>query len=411
MCELLLSLCIPTNGMTKWVIPVLDSIFSQGCEDKLFEVVISDNGDNSDLEAALKPYQLQHNNIRYSKSTSVGFMNQLDVFAAAKGTFLKFLNHRSILQKGTLEYLLDFVRRNCASKPIVYFSNGTLDIDGVKVYKSFSDFMCGLTYYASWTTGLGFWKDDFESMEIDSYDELHPHMAWLCYYTERKNYIIDNNRLLCDITYAHNEKGKYNLFKAFAVDYVAILQNLWDKGKISEKCFQFCKDDLEQFLVIYYYKFIVCKEPCSYDLSDYVVHLNVFYDIEKINDKALEMLRQSFVISKWEQIFDKTKQIFDKLKEVSETRRLYIYGAGSGGRSLHARLSSLGIHVTGFIDKNAHGIKEYCGLPVFDTTAIKISDYHIISVMNNFDNVERYVAQFGLNRDNSCFFFKEIAAL
>lgn len=409
--EPLLSLCIPTNGMTKWVIPVVDSIFSQGVEDELFEVVISDNGSNSDLGDALKNYQLCHDNIRYRKSTSEGFMNQLDVFEAANGTFLKFINHRSCLQEGTLEYLLEFVKKNYGSKPIVYFANGTLDIDGVKDYDSFSDFMCCLTYYASWTTGLGFWKDDFDKMEVDSYDQLHPHMAWLCYYTDRKKYIVDNSRLLCDITNAHNEKGKYNLFKAFAVDYVAILQEIQKSGKISEECFRFCKDDLEDFLVRYYYKFIICKEPCSYDLSDYIAHLSVYYSIDKINDKALEKFKHSYVVDNWEAIIDKAKMIFDMLKEIAETREIYIYGAGVGGINLYAKLSEYNIGVAGFVDRNAHIIKECCGVPVLNPTAINTGNYYIVSVMENFDNVERYIGQFGLNKDNSYFFFREIAVI
>ena len=42
----LLSLCIPTNGISEWVFPVLDSIYNQKVDDSLFEVIVTDNGNN-----------------------------------------------------------------------------------------------------------------------------------------------------------------------------------------------------------------------------------------------------------------------------------------------------------------------------------------------------------------------------
>ena len=35
----IISLCIPTNGVIEWIFPVLDSIYVQGVEENLFEVV------------------------------------------------------------------------------------------------------------------------------------------------------------------------------------------------------------------------------------------------------------------------------------------------------------------------------------------------------------------------------------
>ena len=38
----LLSLCIATNGVSEWVFPVLDSIYSQEVDQSLYEVVVTD---------------------------------------------------------------------------------------------------------------------------------------------------------------------------------------------------------------------------------------------------------------------------------------------------------------------------------------------------------------------------------
>ena len=68
----LLSLCIPTNGEIKWVIPVLDSIYAQVNDNNIyeFEVVIEDNGSNQQFKKAIDKYLLKYDNLKYYKSQS-----------------------------------------------------------------------------------------------------------------------------------------------------------------------------------------------------------------------------------------------------------------------------------------------------------------------------------------------------
>ena len=60
----ILSLCMPTNGISEWVFPVLDSIYSQGCKNDDFEVVITDNGNNEEFKQYIKAYIQKHQNIQ-----------------------------------------------------------------------------------------------------------------------------------------------------------------------------------------------------------------------------------------------------------------------------------------------------------------------------------------------------------
>ena len=55
--NILLSLCIPTNGAAQWVIPALEAIYNQECDTSLFEVIITDNGADNTLADAVKKYQ------------------------------------------------------------------------------------------------------------------------------------------------------------------------------------------------------------------------------------------------------------------------------------------------------------------------------------------------------------------
>ena len=52
----LVSLCLPTNGISEWVFPVLDSIYSQGVSNDLFEVIVTDNGKNQEFKYRMREY-------------------------------------------------------------------------------------------------------------------------------------------------------------------------------------------------------------------------------------------------------------------------------------------------------------------------------------------------------------------
>ena len=65
-----LSLCIPTNGVTEWVVPVLDSIYREQIAEELFEVVVTDNGENKEFFWKMKEYSDLHQNLIYKKTTA-----------------------------------------------------------------------------------------------------------------------------------------------------------------------------------------------------------------------------------------------------------------------------------------------------------------------------------------------------
>ena len=61
----IVSLCMPTNGVIEWVFPVLDSVYEQGCDNKEFEIIITDNGNNKKFKEKIKSYNQQHSNLYY----------------------------------------------------------------------------------------------------------------------------------------------------------------------------------------------------------------------------------------------------------------------------------------------------------------------------------------------------------
>ncbi len=275
----LISLCIPTNGVVEWVLPVLNSIFEQGVSEELFEVVVTDNGTNEEFYHLMMAYRDKHTNILYEKTTALPFLNEIESYKRASGEFIKFLNHRTQLLPGALKEFLSFVQENLQEKPVVYFANGMLEMSReVRSYSSFDEYVRNLSYWSSWSTGMGFWNKDFEKIPEDTvFNELFPHTTILFRERDRAHYIIDNRELLYEMPSGNIPKGRYDLFHAFAVEYPGILCDLLRDGSISSQTFLQVKEDNLKFIAQLYNQYVIRKNPCSYDLSGFDRAIQVFY--------------------------------------------------------------------------------------------------------------------------------------
>lgn len=281
----LLSLIISTNGITEWVLQVVESIYNQDIDDSLFEVVVTDNGEGDECKNAVVSAYGHHSNLRYKKTSTKLFLNQIEAFKLAKGLFVKFINHRAVMNFGSIHFLLDFVikHKDEEEKPITFFINSDGKHKGEEIFNSFDAFVRGLSYFSSWSGGLASWKEDFEQLPADLvYDPLYPHTAILFYFVSRRNYIINYAELTHDISADHSKKGKYNLYYAFGVEYPFILLKLMMDKSITAKTFMYVKNANRKFLADCYRNFNILHRPHSYDLSGAKEYLNVFYDYNKI---------------------------------------------------------------------------------------------------------------------------------
>lgn len=278
----LVSLCMPTNGIIEWVFPALDSIYSQGVDNNLFEVVVTNNGSNEEFDSRMTAYAKLHSNLRYKKTDAYMFFNQLEALKLAKGTYLKFVNHRSIFHVGALEKIISIISCNIESKPVIYFSNGTLKNNSYSL-GSFDDFIAILGKYVSWTTGVGIWKEQYEKIPKDAHiDKISPHSCILFADRQNSKYLVENFVFAQDIVSDHSKKGNYDLFKAFAVEEPTIALNLLIDGDISYSTFKKIKNDYGSMLSELYWTFIVRKKSCSYDLSNFDNAMGIFFNKYKI---------------------------------------------------------------------------------------------------------------------------------
>lgn len=275
----LISLCIPTNGVSEWIFPVLDSVYAQGIEETLFEVIVIDDGNNESFHKKMTDYCAGHNNIVYEKADTALFQNEIGAYKRASGEFIKFINHRTVLRKGTLAKYISFIQENRDSRPIVYFANGTIrQREEICEYRSFDEFVKNLSIRTSWSTGMGIWREDFEKIPKDAvYNELFPHTRVLFGERNRGKYVIDNRRLLDEMPQGNIPKGSYDVFYAFAVEYPAILCDLLRSKDISADTFLSVKADTLEFVMEQYFAYVLRKRPCSYDTSTFAQSIRVFY--------------------------------------------------------------------------------------------------------------------------------------
>ena len=233
MAEHLLSICIPTNGVSRWVIPTLDNLYSLGAEESLFEVVVADNGgSDSDLAEPIKQFQC-HCNFRYIPTQVRGFYNIIENFVLARGDFMIKLNHRCILHKGMIEYIYDQAEKYYETKPLMFFLNGNMGFQEVREYNNFNDFMFDFSYMSSLSEGLFFWKEDICRVPEIKFAPMSPNVS-LMFDSRRKNlFVLDGNRICHD----QNSKGKYGyaLFETFAVFYMDLINEVRIDGSITNK--------------------------------------------------------------------------------------------------------------------------------------------------------------------------------
>ena len=254
-----LSICIPTYNRLEILNNTLDSIYADlndvNAED--FEIIVSDNEPNHSTKALIDKFNFK--NLHYHASNSNGFLNSFDVLKLGNGMFLKLHNNYTLVRKPFLKKMINEIKENSIEKPLIFYTNGLNQSGDIKRFDSYDAFMYQLSYLSSWSSGFGVWKEDFESVcntiEINSY---FPQTSLLISQTQKSNYVIN------DIPIFDNQdipkKGGYNIFKVFSVDYVSLIEKVYNRKEISKDTFNKIKKDLLlDYLSVRYFKTVIVR--------------------------------------------------------------------------------------------------------------------------------------------------------
>ena len=239
-----LSLCIPTNGAVEWVLPVIESIYAQGYDNEKFEVVITDNGKDSQLPEYIT--KLNYPNLRYKQTQDEGFLNLVSCLKKGRGLFCKMINHRSVLVGDSIEKMVDLVNRYKDTRPIIYCASGEIRKPEIVECRNLNDFVLNLSYWCSWSAGIGFWREDIPVIDTIALNKMFPNTSLLFEIRQESEYVIWNypyQKMQDD-----SGKGGYDLFHTFGVDFLDLLNEQRIRGRITNDTFERVKKDLLSFL-------------------------------------------------------------------------------------------------------------------------------------------------------------------
>lgn len=270
----ILSLCIPTNGAVQWVLPVLDSIYSQNCDEEKIEVVLTDNGVNSELPQHLDKFQ-KHPSFRYIPTNDAGFLNLVTALKKGNGLFCKMINHRSILLPGIIQEWCEIINQFKEERPIIYFSDGHALGGDIIECKNIDEFLRHLSYWASWSAGIGFWASDIKKIDMIKLNEMFPNTSILFDLCPNAKFVLWNKQ------YQKMEddsgKGGYDLFHTFGVVFLDMINVLRMQGRITDKTFVFIKNDLFKFLTQLYFSEVILPSCHTYMIENVADSLDVYY--------------------------------------------------------------------------------------------------------------------------------------
>ena len=271
--NLLLSICIPTNGVVEWIIPAINSIYSQGVDNNEFEVVVTDNGEKDDLEIAVS--QFEYPNFHYYRTNSRGFENQIDAFEKCSGAFCKMLNHRSKMLPGSISRLLEVIKKYKEEKPIIYCAEGHVKGGEYVECENVDKFVRSLNYFISWSAGTGVWKEDLKDVRKKKIDKMFPHIVFLLGLRNESKYVIWNQEY--EQMGDDSGKGGYDLFDTFAVHFLDIFNGLLREGRIQQKTFYYVKKELLRFLVKLYKDEVVLPTKHTFILQNIRRNVKTYY--------------------------------------------------------------------------------------------------------------------------------------
>lgn len=270
----ILSLCIPTNGAVEWILPVIESIYAQGYNCELFEVVITDNGKDSQLPSYIA--KMDYPNLRYRQTTDDGFLNLVACLKDGKGLFCKMINHRCVLTQGAIENLVSIINRYKDTKPIIYCVNGFLCESPELIECADLDvFVKTMSYWSSWSGGIGLWQEDIIHIDDLSLNYMFPNASLLFSLRDSSKYVVWNKKY--QIMGDDAGKGGYNIFETFGVTFIDILNDLRQQGKLTIDTFLYVKKRMYDYVCQLYFQEVQMPTKHTFIVDDAKKYMGVYY--------------------------------------------------------------------------------------------------------------------------------------
>lgn len=229
------SICIPCYKRVDLVRNTLNSIYIGNSDVPLsdYEVVISDNDPDADVELLAKEFS-KYENFYYHMTDCEGFMNSYYALCYGKGDFLKLHNSQILFRPGVLKTLIEEVKACKEKRTLFFYTSGLLYKFNSCHYNDFEDFMSALSYWSSWSGGMAIWRDEFEKVKGTELNRLFPHTSIFMTQYGSCDFCI-NDKVIYEVQRV-KKRGDHNKFEAFTIHYPSLIDRCWREGHISKRC-------------------------------------------------------------------------------------------------------------------------------------------------------------------------------
>lgn len=271
-----LSICIPTYNRLKILHETIESIYADlnsiAIDD--FEIVISDNEPNQSSKTILKDFN--YKNLHYYSTDCIGFLNSINALKQGNGLYLKLHNNYTKLYPGSLKKMIKEIKENSTDKPVIFYSCGFAKSGKIENFNSFDTFMNQLSYFSSWSSGFGIWKEDLDKYSnFNQINKYFPQTSLLLSQSKKSKYIINDKPLFNNQNVP--KKGGYNIFKVFSIDYISLIEQSYINNKITKKTFDKIKFDLLfNYLSVRYFKTVLLKID-NFEKNDIKKNIKTYY--------------------------------------------------------------------------------------------------------------------------------------
>lgn len=227
-----LSICIPTYKREYLIDELIKGIYSQNCDNKLFELCITDNSETDETQNLIESKYTNIENLHYKKVTCKGFLNSIEALKAGNGLLLKLHNDYSLFKEGSLQKLIDGVQKYRNDRPVIFYSlRGKKDVE---TFVEFNRFMNKINYLSTWSTSFSIWKRDFDMLinEKIEFNYMYPHTSLLFGESKKTGYVVDDYSYFVNVE--PQKKGGYNLVDNFVRIFLGMVKtDLLDKKLIT----------------------------------------------------------------------------------------------------------------------------------------------------------------------------------
>ena len=264
--NVLLSICIPTRERCEILFETLTSIYNNNSLNR-FEVIVYDTSSSLDTKNMISS-NFNFSNLIYYNYANNGYLNLFECLKFGNGHFLKLHNDYSRFEENSIEKIVQFLEKHIIIKPVIFFSNGTLKVNGDLEFNSLNLLINKITYLCTWSTMFGIWKEDFDYILLNNekVNDMFPHTSLIFQLSFKNKFILNDQPFV--VNKQINNKGGYNIFKVFSVDFLNLLKNQKSKKIISNYTFNKIKRKLLiDFFVKWHSQTVILPNNYTFDNS------------------------------------------------------------------------------------------------------------------------------------------------